>query len=354
MLKIGIIYGGRSTEHDVSILTGLFAAKNITENYKIKLIYLSRDNGFFCGTNKVDDYIRHKKFRRFKDFRGVDCILNCCHGGIGETGQLSAFFEVLGIPITSCDLISAFKQQSKILTRKILAENDFLQPKVYFAGGAPCYDVIRENNEFKYPVIVKPDLGGSSIGVSIANNEDELKEAVELAKSLGEKYIVEEFIERDAEINIAVMKHNGKIITSAEEEVTKEKFYSFEEKYINNNFVPSENKQANVGVSQIKKTETKTSEESLKIKELAIRAYQLFESSGVVRSDFLVSNGRVYLNENNTVPGFLAYHLFLKKGFSFGLVIDDLIQNAMQNAPKSFQNVFKSDILAKNRELVLV
>ncbi len=345
MLKIGIIYGGNSTEHDVSILTGLHLAKHITENYQYFLIYLTRDNRTVIGSRKISDYITGKatKARSFHHWRKLDCVVNCCHGGMGEDGTLAAVLKFYQIPITSCDAVAGWLQQSKTATRQILTAAGFLQPHFQVLT---TFDVTQV--KLPLPLVVKPDLQGSSIGITVVRTKEELSEALKTAFALDNRVIVEELITNMREVNIAVMRENGKVITSALEVVGGEKFFSFSEKYFNNES------------GFIKKNGQSSDDKFLaeiepKIKDMAERAYYLFGSCGVVRVDFMVQKEKIILNEINTVPGFMAYHLWLKAKIPYGVVIDNLVQDAIIrfNKNKHLITHFDSEILKKNQQLVV-
>ncbi len=345
MLNLGIIFGGNSTEHDVSILTGLHLAKNVTDNYRTTLIYLTRDNKFVVGSKNIDDYIKGKasKAKSFVKWKKIDCVINCCHGGMGECGILAAVLQFYNLPVTSCDVVAAWLQQSKIATRQVLTAAGFLQPH---------FQIITINDisqiKLPLPLVVKPDLQGSSIGIKVVRTNDELKSAIDVALTMGERVIVEEYIADMQEVNVAVMREQGKIITSALELVGGERFFSFEEKYFNteSGFVKKS--------GQCMSDKFLCSIES-KIKKLAIKAYEVFNSSGVVRVDFMVHNDDIFLNEINTVPGFMAYHLWLKAKIPYGVVIDNLVSEAMERHQKKqqFNSYFESKILEKNRQLVV-
>ena len=345
MLKIGIIYGGNSTEHDVSILTGLHLAKHVTEDYKVVLIYLTHENKAVIGSRKVDDYISGKaaKARVFCDWKKLACVINCCHGGAGEDGTLAAVMSFYGVPITSCSAVSGWLMQSKIATRQVLTAAGFTQPKFQVLTNSDISQI-----SLPLPLVVKPDLQGSSIGINIARTEEELKKAVDAALHLGERVIVEEFVEDMREVNVAVMKENGNIVMSALEIVGTEKFFSFEEKYFNadSGFVKKSGK--TVDDVYLRKIESQ-------IKKLAEQAYMLFKADGVVRVDFMVAGDKFILNEINTVPGFMAYHLWLKAHVPYGVVIENLINDAIVRFNKKQKCVssFESNILDINRQLVV-
>lgn len=145
MKNIVVIYGGRSPEHDISVLTGLHCAKHITDDYIVRLVYMTKGNRFVMGKRKIDHYISGKCNMwaecRFSNgalykcglFGGkvcdVWCVVNCCHGGSGESGELAGAMNIAGIPMTGCDGHSAFIQQSKSATREILTTHGFAQPK---------------------------------------------------------------------------------------------------------------------------------------------------------------------------------------------------------------------------------
>ncbi len=344
MRNVIIIYGGRSPEHDVSILTGLHLAKNITDDFNFTLVYITKENKFVYGSKKIDDYISGKASRNkeYKFNKKIDCIINCCHGGIGESGELSAFMKIKNIPITGCDFVAAWKQQSKSETRRILTQAGFLQPR---------YQKLTKSNMNKInislPVIVKPDMLGSSIGISIARSKQELIDAIDLAFSMCDEVIVEEFFENIKEVNIAVMRSNGKVITSAMEVVGNENFFSFDEKYLNSSsgFIKKSGKNPD---------EDFLDEIANQVKEIAVRAYETFGSSGVVRTDFIIQDKKVILNENNTIPGFMGYHLWLKANIPYGIVINDMVEEAIDKHTKDDKIYhFNSDILTKNKQLVL-
>jgi len=348
MKNIAVIFGGRSVEHDISILTGLHAAMHL-ENARVHYVYLNRENKMFTGGHlaDIDYYLMNLKPAKRCWFangclcRGVrktkiDAVVNCCHSGVGENGELAAYFKVVGVPITSCDYISAANMQSKIRTREILSEAGFEQPK-YVVGGEAC--------DIDFPVIVKPDTLGSSIGISIARNEEELKNALDLVFELDNRAIVEEYFEGITEVNCSAMRALGEVKVSACEEInSKREFLDYEGKYLD----------ATSGFIK-KGKETAEQKDYSQIQELTRRAYELFGASGVVRADFIIHGDKVYLNEINTVPGFLSYHLWARAGIPYGLLLHLMIKQAIAAAEstKSLKTVFQSDILVKNRGLIV-
>jgi D-alanine-D-alanine ligase len=364
MKNVVVIYGGKSPEHDISILTGLHLAKHITDDYRVVLVYMTKDNAFVQGSTDVNDYISGKAVT----FRGVYfangalykrgllgkkicevyCVINCCHGGAGEDGRLAAMLEIADIPFTGCDFISAYNQQSKIKTREMLTAEGFIQPK-FTAVSKSKYVTLTDpigGIDLPFPVIIKPDSLGSSIGISVANTKEELVNGLRLAFSLCEYAVVEEFIPNMREVNIAVMRHNKEIIVSLPEAVGGEKLFSFDEKYMNAHGEFGKKGSSSYRDEFLEKV-------APQISKLAKTAYEIFGSCGVVRTDCFVTDEKIILNENNTVPGFMAYNLWVKSDVPYGVVIDDIIAEAIVKHQKKrdFITEFSSNALIKNKAL---
>lgn len=354
MKNIAVIFGGRSVEHDISILTGLHAANNI-ENARIYYVYMNRENKMFTGRRLGDiiHYVMNSKRAKHCWFANsflrfglrkvkIDAVLNCCHGGVGENGELAAFFKVVGIPVTSCDYVSAANMQSKIRTREILKAAGFEQPR-YSAVDKEDYQNF-ELSDIDFPVIVKPDTLGSSIGITVARTKAELANALEVVFEMDTRAIVEEYFEGIIEINCAAIQAANKIHVSACERVnSKRDFLDYESKYLDS------------GSGFIKKGKEPENEKDFsEIKGLTRRAYELFGAKGVIRADFMIHNQKIYLNEINTIPGFLAYHLWARAGMPYALIINLAVKQAIEDAKNAtlVKTVFKSDILLKNQNLV--
>ncbi|MCL2846862.1 MAG: hypothetical protein FWE38_04180 [Firmicutes bacterium] len=369
MKNVLIVFGGRSVEHDISILTALHAYKHTPEGWCVRLVYLTRDNVFVTGRRlaDLDFYINGVRgarevhfshgamFRRGKKICDVDAVLNCCHGGVGEGGELAAFFRVHDIPTTGPNMVSAANLMCKTTTRRVLtAANGFPQPQFHSFSVAdyeksPDSVVSAIESVLPYPVIVKPNALGSSIGISTATNRDELVRAVDLAATLDGRIIAEELIADPIEINCAAYRDGTGVHLSKCMVIEKDAVYDFEQKYLAG------------GTATHKKggAPTEAPEMSAIFDEIRRQlrdAYELFDVSGVVRADFLVKMGddgpTVYLNEVNTVPGFLSYHLWLAAGVSYTSLIERVVTQAITESRATKTTSFTSGVLAKNRSLV--
>jgi len=358
MKNLAVIFGGKTVEHDISVLTALHAMRHIMDGVKVHAIYMTKGNKMVTGEAlKTIDYYTNGKgkvkpcyfmdgglYSKGKRICTVDCVLNCCHGGIGEGGELAALLKVANIPASSCDMAAALLCQSKTSTRELLNKHNFEQPKFNNSGDG-----------IDFPSIIKPDTLGSSIGISVAKNQAELKSALELAMSMDKIAIVEEYIEDTIEINCSAFYAMGKTWVSKCEVLDKTKtILDFDKKYLEpSGFVKKSGTDDEYG-----EMETKYADLFIQVQSLTERTYELFNLRGVVRADFLIQNPdsgnpRVILNEINSVPGFLAYHLWARTGIPYGVIIDMICKQAIEDHTENkFVTDFSSNILEINRSLV--
>ena len=410
MKNLVIIFGGTSVEHDISILTALHAAHNVVGGARVHFVYITKKGRMVVGRSLADiDYFISGAKGRVRECRfengtlyvkgrlgqrrlcRVDVVLNCCHGGPGENGQLAALLDMADVPMVGCDTHSASVLMSKITTREKLVFHGFAQPKFiqcsrkhYLKNPEACVESICSTIPF--PLIIKPNTLGSSIGIAIAKTREELAQALELAFSFDSKVIVEDYLDVFFEVNCSAFLHNDKIWVSkcedissssmpdttpdvvAKDKVTceiiadltakyKNEFLKFEDKYLRS-ARPVLKKSLGEGNEVVEPYKQRIFEQ---IQDLMHKAYELFGCSGVVRGDFLVvkkdnSEGaeyEIYLNEINTVPGFLAYHLWIKSGVPYGVLIDMLVKQAIAQHKDKAQEItyFPSTVLEQNRSL---
>lgn len=329
MKKLGVVFGGDSLEHDISIVTGLNVIDEC-KTHKIPYIpiYIGKSGEFYTGKaleNKAN-YQNKKGFKKltfvFKSgtyfakinhkLEVIDCALLCVHGKNVEDGTIGALFDLMKIPCSYSGISSSAILQDKELT-KIMCKT-YKIPIVK-------YQIIRkyENNRIniKYPCIIKPVHLGSSIGVYKVKNEEELKEKIEEIWCYDDKIMVEEVVNNLHEFNIAGLGDEDGVELSAIEEVNSEdRVLDFSDKYEQfkgdsiGRIIPAE-----IG-NDLKK----------RIEEYARKAFLKLECRGVVRFDFLYDdkNDKLYLNEINAIPGSLAFYLFEKVGISFFELINKL------------------------------
>ena len=308
MEKITVIYGGKSFEHDISIRSYKSFVENINKKYQLSTIYVDKD-GLWYENNKLMNNI--------VDFlKEQDVIFPLIHGNIGEDGKLQGLFETFDIKYVGSNTISSALAMDKAFCKIILDKYNIKQvPYVILNKKTKIKEITSKLN---YPVIVKPANGGSSIGISIANNARELVKALSNAFKYDKKVVVEKFV-KARELEVGVIENNG-IICSSIGEIKSQGFYDFDSKYI---------KDTEVIVNADLKKETK-----LKIKEYAREIFKILECSCFARVDFLYDeiNEELYFNEINTIPGFtdisMFPKLFINDGYSYSEIIDILIKNA--------------------------
>lgn len=360
MKNILVIYGGDSCEKDISVITALQALEAIDKS-KFSVYPLFWKDGFYILDNykdmseyaKTDDVSGKKviidgkelytlKRNKLKLLCTADCALICTHGGKGENGALQGFLEVQGIPYTSpSHLASAvgmdkgiFKMICKKLTLPILSYG------VYCEGdGQETLDRIIARIGF--PIIVKPANQGSSIGIGIANNQDELNEKLSAALYYDKKIILEKALTDFKEINCACLTKNGKIYPSTlEEPVGWKEFLTFEDKYMSGGKTVKASAKR-IFPAQISETDSE------KIKGITAKIYQALDCKGIVRCDFLIdkATGSIYLNEINTVPGSLAGYLYEDRGFLLKDVISIIIEDAIKQESEKKSMTYSSKVL---------
>ena len=357
--NIAVIFGGKSVEHDISIITGLQCLNNLSKKYNVIPVYLQHDGTWVVGENldTVETYLNFKKNAKklcrasllmgtpylLKEKRAkfvekikIDCAVLATHGKFVEDGCLQGALELCGIPYTSCSVLSSAACMDKAITKLILKANKIQTPKFlhFYATEYAKFksDIIEQLiSTFNFPVIVKPASLGSSVGISICEDEQSLIKSIEYALLYDEKVIVEDYIADAKEYACAVVKVNDVPISSKVQEMTKGAIYTFEDKYLNKNG---------------KKT-TEIDENMVnRVKKLAQETYNALVCDGVVRVDFLYEqkNDILYVNELNTIPGSLAFNLF---DVPFKDLLDTLILEAKERSERKDKDVyvFSSDAI---------
>ena len=356
MRKVAVVFGGRSCENEISVLTGVFALNILDrEAYQLLPVYAHLDGGFYTspkmfsveafregGCEKFQQiffdkgtvYALNAKKGKIKALFQPDVILNCCHGGWGEGGGVSALAEWNKIPLASPDITPSAVFMDKCLTKVVLRGLnipvvDYIRVNEADYEKRGAFLLRRIESRLKYPVIVKPAHLGSSIGISVAHNEREAKSAIEGAFQLDGRILIEKYLINKTDINCAAYSLNGEIFVSEPEYAFGGGVYSFEEKYIKRTSDGTRGKGQNIENQRGRyalKGELRD-----KIRAYTRTVYKRMDLQGVVRMDFLVSGDTAYLCEVNTVPGSLAYYLFCERVTDarsfFGALIEEAVKN---------------------------
>ncbi len=332
-MNVGIIFGGKSAEHEVSIQS----AKNIVEaldknKFTPVLIGISKEGKWFLleelpKTEVVESENELKIIpgggSQFlttdKKSVSVEVVFPVLHGPNGEDGTIQGLFRMADVPFVGSGLLGSAVAMDKQVSKKLLESKGISVAKYLSFEESANIDSIEK--EFNYPVFVKPANLGSSVGVSKAKSRKDLKSALEKAFRYDNKVLVEEFID-GKEFECSVLG-NRKPKASKVGEVRPEDFYSYEEKY-----------------SDKSQTELKIPadiDQSLEneIRKIAVEAFKVNMCKGMARIDFLVTGKRIYVNELNTIPGFTKISMYPKlwevSGVDYQNLITELIELALEN-----------------------
>lgn len=348
-MKVGILFGGRSYEHDISIITAAQVAAALKGRVEIYPIYADQGDFYLVkGGIEIRDFAKRRVKKRKLTFarkngRGaisvwgrktvLDCMIMCCHGGEGEDGRFSSLMEIFSIPYTAPSHLPSAVTMDKRLTKALCLTH--LIPTAEGIVGSAREDVIERAESLDYPMIVKPARLGSSIGISVAHNEEELISAVALAFSFDRDVVIERMIEKAMELNCAAFREGDSIVIGGVENPRPwHEFLTFGEKYEGGKYKSGSNRILHGSLAD-------------RVREMTERVYKAFELDGIVRIDYLYSeeDDVIYLNEINAQPGSLAYYLFEEVGIEF----PDLLSRVMV---ESIRRAEAKDIISFNSRVL--
>ena len=372
MKNIAIFFGGVSCEHDISVITGLLARENLNKlNYRVFPIYIDNDGAWYLaplnytgirfgaefdplnGFTRVlfipgDQTLYEINKKKHKIIDIIDCAVLCTHGVNGEDGSLPGLLQLCNIPCTS-GLFSAACSMDKVLMKEMFKALKIKQfaytyfDKKEFKNNVD--DVLKSSvRKLGYPIIIKPANLGSSIGISVCHNLNELKFGIDAAFEYDNKVILEKAATDFIELNCSAVYSKNKILTSCvEQPVSYKEFLNFDEKY-------AAGKNSGMQSCKRKLPADISLEKSEEIKSLTRKIYRHFNCKGVIRVDYILADDTVYVNEINTIPGSLAYYLWEYDKIPFKMLLDILIEEAIEDFEnfKSCSFAFESDVLGKS------
>ena len=374
---IGIIFGSRSVEHEVSIVTAHQVIQAIDRSkYDIVPIYITREGHWFIGEKllKLESFkdlsslvaslekayiapdpsveslvlVSQKWFKK-KTFK-IDVAFPLVHGTYGEEGTLQGLFELANIPYIGAGVLGSALGMDKIVMKSVFKDNHL--PTVNYVWflrnewNDKQEKVIAEiEKNLKYPLFVKPANLGSSIGISKVKNKEALIYAIEVASHYDRRLIVENSVEGSIEINCSVLGNEEPISSVCEQPVSWEEFLNYDEKYLRGG-KPSGLKGADRRIPA-----PISSELAEKIQALALNAFKAIDCRGIARVDFLVNieKGEIFINEINTIPGSISFYLWEATGIKFSELVDKLINLAFDaQKEKSKTTYFYDSKLLQN------
>ncbi len=387
--KVAVLFGGRSVEHEVSIISGLQAYAALDRSkYDPLVLYIGKDGCFYTGegldtvafyrdlpsslqkavrvlpvpSDKGIELVRYpmKKFGS-NVIDSFEVALPVVHGTNVEDGTLMGYLEILGVPYAACDVTSSALGMDKYMMKAALRQAGLpvldcveLNAKAYADNAEAVMDMVEAASA--YPVIVKPVNLGSSVGISKANDRRKLRASLDLAFDFSPIVLVEKAVQPLREINCAVLGDRDEATASVcEEPFGNDEILSFGDKYLNGNKGAAKtggDGAKSGGMSTLKRQCPADIPEEMtrRVQELAVKAFQTLGCMGVSRIDFLMNaeTQELWINEINTIPGSLAFYLWEQTGVSFSELLDRMITLAFkrQRARAALTFTYESNILS--------
>jgi D-alanine-D-alanine ligase len=307
-LKIGVLFGGKSAEHEVSILSAKNVIKALDKNkYKIIPVKIKKDGKF-----------------NFETIKKFDVIFPVMHGPFGEDGSIQGLLKLAGVPFVGAGVLGSAVGMDKDVMKKLLRDAGIPIGKFITVKIGEKINFNKAKKILGLPMFIKPANMGSSVGVNKVRNIQEFKKAIDEAFKFDTKILVEEFINA-REIECAVLGNDHPMASVLGEIISNQEFYSYDAKYIDEGAV------AEIPAKIDKKT-------AKRVQELAIRTFQALSCEGLGRVDcFLKKNGTILINEINTIPGFTNISMYPKLWAASGIPQSKLLDRLIELAIERFE-----------------
>ena len=373
--KVAMLFGGKSVEHEVSVISGIQAIMSMdTEKYDVIPVYMTKKNEMYVGDDigKIENYkdidsliaksVRvimvndgekvslvqypQKKFGKNISI-DIDVAFPVVHGTNVEDGGLQGYLKTIGIPFVGCDVTASAVGMDKFIMKMILKEAGVpvLDAKIFTLSDYADIDSMigKIENTLGYPVIVKPVNLGSSVGISVAKNKLELTTSIDDAFRYATKVLVEHAITNLREINCSVLgDENDAIASECEEPLHTKDILSYEDKYVSGSKSGGSKGMASVSRKIPAELSPEKREE---IRDMAVKSFKALGCNGVSRIDFMIDedNGKLYFNEINTIPGSLAFYLWEPVGIPYKELLDRMIGLALKRVRTEANLTFTFD-----------
>ena len=374
--NVAVFFGGRSVEHEISVISALQAINAFDkEKYNIIPVYISKQGRWYTGDNllEIRNYRDMKKitenaeevfmrpeygdYNLYKAKTGlfsnknavvaeIHVVIPVLHGTNGEDGIFEGVLETIGIPFAGCNTLSSANGMDKITMKMILRESGvpvvdyvWFTDRQWLSSKDPLINEVE--SKLRYPVIVKPANLGSSVGIGKASNREELIAKIDNAEKFSQRIIVEHMIEKLKEINCSVLgdadEHQSSV---CEEPIKTGDFLSYEDKYMGGS-------KTTAGMQASDKRIPADLPESMseEIRRMAGETFRVLSCHGVSRVDVMVDekDNSIYVNEINTIPGSLSFYLWEASGITFPQLMDRLVQLALKRKRAIDRKTFTYD-----------
>lgn len=362
-IKVGIIFGGRSAEHEVSLVSATSVINALDKKkYEIVQIGITLDGRWISSPDALSALKTRKNidrqpqkviipdpnhrsliklFSRKLEEEKLDVVFPVLHGTFGEDGTIQGLLEMANIPYVGAGVLASSVAMDKIIARRLYkAAGIPVTPDIWFLwkdyNDSKIRIIEKIEKDLGYPCFIKPSNTGSSVGISKAHNRRELIKAIELAAEYDRKILVEKSVENAREIEVSVLGNDNPVASVSGEIIPSNEFYDYNAKYVD-------------GKSQSKIPAKLPKNIVKKIQEYAIRGYKAVDCSGMARADFLVDSktNKIYLSELNTIPGFTSISMYPKlweaSGIPYPKLLDRLIELALErhNEKTKLKTVYK-------------
>lgn len=376
-ITVGVFMGGKSVEHEVSIISALQVIHAIdSTKYEVVPIYISKDNKFYCSdklkeiaifkdienlknvcdevyfTSENHQMVVNKLKGTFKKVLAkIDVVFPVVHGLNVEDGTLQGFLEMYNIPYVGCDVSASSAGMNKIFFKKIMKESGV--PVIDYAEIYKSdYDMDKEEikksiiKKLGLPIILKPADLGSSVGIKVVKNEEEFNEAVEFVFEFTDKILVEKCITNLREINSSILGNYEECeVSLLEEPIKQDEILSYEDKYMSE----AGNKGSkSSGMSSLSRKLPAELDKDMEeyILNMSKKVFKVLNCEGIARIDYIIDcdENKVYVNEINTIPGSVAFYLWEPKGIDFSTLCDKAIKIAIKRQTRREKIIYSNDV----------
>lgn len=379
-IKLGVMFGGETVEHEVSIISALQAMRNLNrDKYDVIPIYISKDRILYTGSilteidtfkdfesNKknVKEVSLYKKGSSYflqntnglirKDITEVDVVIPIVHGNNVEDGTLAGFLDTIGIPYVGPHVLGAALGQDKVVMKQVMGSSGIpIVDYTWFFDNEYLDDktkVLKDIKKLGYPVVVKPATLGSSVGITFVKKEADIEKAIEEAIAYDNKIIVEKAVENLVEVNASVLgNYENQKVSPLEEVMGLDEILSYADKYLSNSKTKGTGSKGMASTSRIIPARI-SKELTKKIQDTSKEVFKLLNLSGVCRIDYLIDKKteKFYVNEPNTIPGSLSFYLWKEANVEYKELLDEMISIAIKEYKNKSKKTmsFESNILA--------
>lgn len=351
-IRVGVIFGGRSAEHEVSLVSAASVINALDKDkYEIVPIGITPEGKWLSSTLALEYLKQGKKLdkesakillpdpgvtglveygsgRHISQPKLLDVVIPVLHGSFGEDGTVQGLFELAGIPYVGAGVLGSAVGMDKVIAKQLCERQDIpVVAYVWFLskefGSRRNQIILSIEKSLRYPCFVKPANSGSSVGISKAHDRTELLKAVSLASTYDRKILVEKSVEHAREIEVSVLGNDNPIASVPGEIISSNEFYDYDAKYV-------DGKSRSIIPARLPKSVVK------RLQDIAIRCFRTTECAGMARVDFLVvkKSNKVFFNEINTIPGFTSISMYPKlweaSGIPYPQLLDRLISLAIE------------------------